>query len=86
VEERTKTIRKQRIGVYVLQIRNSLYVVICQLFGVHNSTHHYRPFARATTAFIGALGSFLIGVITAFVNTQNSKTDIVKLETDTEIE
>ena len=38
------------------------------------------------TALIGALGSFLIGVVTAFMSVQSEKTNIVKLESDSEVE
>jgi len=41
---------------------------------------------QAATALIGAIGSFLIGVVTAFVNTQGDKTDIAKLDSDSEME
>ena len=40
---------------------------------------------HAATALIGALGSFLIGVVTAFVNVQGEKTT-AKLENDSEME
>jgi len=36
---------------------------------------------HATTALISALGSFLIGVVTAFVNIQNEE-NIAKLENE----
>jgi len=40
---------------------------------------------HAITSLIGALGSFLIGVVTAFVNVQGEKTNVVKLESDSEV-
>ena len=63
--------------VYLLLFVSYLAYIIA-----HSTTDHL----YATTAFIGALGSFLIGIITAFVNTQNGKADIAKLETDNEME
>jgi hypothetical protein len=48
----------------------------------HTTPNHI----QAITALIGALGSFLIGVVTAFVNVQGEKTNVVKLESDSEVE
>lgn len=63
--------------IYLLLFVSYLAYIIA-----HSTTDHL----HATTAFIGALGSFLIGVITAFMNTQSSKADIAKLETNSEME
>jgi hypothetical protein len=59
-----------------------LFVSYLAYITAHTTTDHI----HAITALIGALGSFLIGVVAAFVNVQNEKTSVVKLENDSEVE
>ena len=86
MEERTKTIRKQRIGVDMFFKFVIVYLLLFVSYLAYIIAHSTTDHLHATTAFIGALGSFLIGVITAFVNIQSDKANIAKLETDTEVE
>ena len=58
--------------VYLLFVGYLAYIMV----------HTTPDYLHAITALIGALGSFLIGVVAAFVNIQSEKTNVVKLESE----
>ena len=63
-----------------------VYLLLFVSYLAYIMAHTTPDHIHAITALIGALGSFLIGVVTAFVNVQGEKTNVVKLESDNEVE